>query len=120
MFFKEDESNQSAEPSLGAVRLMLDAQPWRIVVSMRGLKISSHSLVTLLRPSEDDLLTIHDLAHELREGTQYRLQIEYEDMNLAQPFVGAELVEKRLTRSGLELGFSFDTDEPPEEPIFQY
>jgi hypothetical protein len=48
------------------------------------------------------------------------LQIEYEDSNLAQPFVTAELTEKRLTRSGLELGFNADNDEPMEEALYQY
>lgn len=111
MYVHEAEPTTSQKPDVGAVRLLLDVPPWRIVVSLRSLTFSSRRLDAIFRPGDDELLSLNELAQALQEGQTYHLQIDHEDEAAGQqPYMIAELMEKRLTRGGLELSFNFDLD----------
>ncbi len=105
----------------GKVRLLIDQKPWRLMLSLDGLKITKTGLVALLQfDQETSILPAREIANALKEGQSYKLQIEQDENLISQPFMDAQLVEKRFTAVGAELGFYFGGDDRPDEPIFQF
>jgi len=93
----------------GRVRLLVPFDPWRLLLTLRGLNVSARSVSALLMGSgarED--LTLAETAALLVEGDPYDLQIEHESDALPTPFIRARLVSRNRTGAGLELTFAFE------------
>ena len=102
---------QSHKPSTspaafkGLVRVMIDREPWRLVVSMRGVRLTREELVAVLTPGEGSGVAEDDVGHLFGEGDAYRIQIEPEASHLPVPLVESRLRRMVMMASGVELTF---------------
>ncbi len=85
----------------GRVRLMVTFDPWRLLLTLRGLNLSSGGLCAQLHKTGTQAETL------LSEGDLYTLQLDPDDSHLPSPVLSARLVRRTSTNAGWELAFSF-------------
>ena len=92
----------------GQVRVLINFEPWRLVLSLRGLNLSRTGLCALLASgSQDARKQTQDAELLLAEGDPYDLQLDHDTPHLPTPLVSARLVRKARTNAGWELAFTF-------------
>ena len=85
----------------GRVRLMVTFDPWRLLLTLRGLNLSSGGLCAQLHKTGTQAETL------LSEGDLYTLQLDPDDSHLPSPVLSARLVRRTSTNAGWELAFNF-------------
>lgn len=91
----------------GKVRVLIPFTPWRLLLSTRGLDLSSSGVSVLLDPvpgipdHEDDRNVL------LVTGDPYDVQLEDDVADLPTPMLSARLVRRDATPAGLKLAFAF-------------
>jgi len=96
-------------PFSGNVRLFLDFPPWRLLLNLRGLNRAEYGISALLAFSAEKFqgFNLEDINALLREGQDYKIQIDDESEIEGGSTVLSQLIEKRATQSGIELAFRF-------------
>lgn len=89
----------------GPVRLLVPFPPWRLLMTLSGLNLSTTGLLALLPVDMKDAGDAHAL---LQAGDPYELQLEHDSEHVMAPFLKARLVRTLRTTVGFELAFAFD------------
>lgn len=99
-------AREDRSPYQGPVRVALGFDPWRIVLTLRGLNLSRTGLCAhWASPSAEARREQADAESLLVTGDTYDIQLDHDMPHLPSPLVQARLVRKARTNSGLELAF---------------
>ncbi len=97
---------EDRSPYQGPVRVALGFDPWRIVLTLRGLNLSRTGLCAhWASPSADARREQADAESLLVTGDTYDVQLDHDMPHLTSPLLQGRLVRKARTNSGLELAF---------------
>lgn len=88
----------------GRVRLMVHVQPWRLLLTLRGLNLSSGGLCAQLHKAAFGSNQAESL---LLNGDLYTVQLDPDGSHLPSPVLQARLVRRTQTNAGWELAFTF-------------
>ena len=92
----------------GVLRLIINRAPWRLIISLKGVSISSFGVMADLdRRDFGDEYSPEDLEKLIRADFEYFLQLERSVENAGSPLVKARLTTKEKTASGNRLTFEF-------------
>jgi len=91
-------------PFQGRVRLMVHVQPWRLLLTLRGLNLSSGGLCAQLHKAASGDNQAESL---LLNGDLYTVQLDPDGSHLPSPVLHARLVRRTQTNAGWELAFTF-------------
>ncbi|MCX6105955.1 MAG: hypothetical protein NTY08_09010 [Proteobacteria bacterium] len=96
-------------PYDGQVRVMVNFDPWRLVVTLRGLNLSRTGLCAQLPAATSNETRRENVDAEalLAEGDLYDIQLDHDTSHLPAPLVSGRLVRRARTNAGWELAFTF-------------
>ena len=99
----------------GLVRLNVNTPPWKILLTSKGVNISSSGiLVQFDNDSICEQLDLVDIHYLLTEGDEVGVQLEHQDIDLPIAYLPATVVRKKIINDYLlEVGLMFrkSTDE---------
>jgi len=99
-------AREDRSPYNGPVRVSLGFDPWRIVLTLRGLNLSRTGLCAhWATASAEAKREQADAESLLVTGDTYEMQLDHDMPHLPSPLVQGRLLRKARTNSGLELAF---------------
>ncbi len=100
--------NKMTASSLQDIQVLVNMNPWKLLMNMRGVRLdSNHIAAALGRSDHSEQIDSRDQFIEmLKENQSYTLQTNFEDDEPdVDPIINAVLDTKRETASGWELIF---------------
>jgi hypothetical protein len=103
------EHRETRYPFTGKVRLLVPFDPWRLLLTVRAVNLSSSGILTYCAHEDGRAAgAFGDWPDLLSEGDPYDLQIEHQSDHLPAPYLRARLARRVKHGGGFELAFAFE------------
>ena len=100
---------EQRQPYSGNVRVMINFDPWRLALTLKGLNLSRTGLCAQLpHPLDDHSRVQGEKDALLAVGDHYELQLDHDTPHLPAPCVSGRLVRRTRTNAGWEMAFAFN------------